>query len=645
GRPGLATSYDNTDTQVWAVTNQWEDTSTTAAKKAGVSWDANSGLNWDQKYHLWVSSMERTAGYNTYYDTFTFKTPWGKTLPAPKLECAEVAIFLRITFASWYNLPFYLEAIDGERARIFFGHFGARTITDRYKNTPLYRTAYSDHTTAMASHDNDYIVANWPADSKLRTKGLYGGGDEQEFLGDDLLSGAYFDEIFLNKRVGHFLLLTLTYFGSMHMADSRNTYNLVPDAIQPGDLLVERWQRTGIGHVMVVKSAEELPDNQVEATIVSGSMPRRQPKWETPVASKDYFTSEECGGEGTNYDGDEYVKLGGGLKRWRVAKNVNGNWMNSWMNSDEASWICDTDWERLKVRPATFESLLGEVDPVAKREAILIQIEDARNHLRNYPASCSARERREKAFTKLYEVNAEHFSMDKLATDQEYRTKEDYIFAELVYTQSKTCCWNSSTAAMYQIVMDYNNALQEEAQQCIDPVVFMNAEGYGVFQAYAEETGRGGLWKPWTADESCPQANVTSDTQKDHEWSAYCDVFDTSTPVEPTCTDDALEDNDNPAQARALQDDHLIDLKICPSDDDWYSLEIASARTALSITFVHTNGDLDLSLHDSAGTEISSSTSISDTESVDLSALSSGTYLIRVYGYNGAENSYNLTIE
>jgi hypothetical protein len=642
GRVGPSVSYDNSSTAVWTVSNKWEDTTTPAAKEAGMAWDANSGLNWDEKYSLWVSQMPRIDGHDTYYETFEFMTPWGKNLPAPKLECAEVAMFLRITFASWYNLPFFIEGVDSKGKRIFFGHFGARDISARYQTTPLYKDWYTDYTANMAGKTNAQIVADWPSDAKLRSRGLYGGGDDQEFLGADLRSGAYFDEIFLNKRVGHFLLLTLTYFGSMHMADSANTYNLVPDSIKAGDILVERWQKRGIGHVMVVKGVEDLPDNKFEATIVSGSMPRRQPKWETPVGSKDYFTAEECGGIGENYDGDEYVKLGGGIKRWRTPKVVGDKWMNTWMNADEASWICDTDWDRLKIRPGTFENLLGEVDPAEKREAVIQLIDDARSHLKNYPASCAARERREKAFAKLYEVNSQHFNMNNEATDAAYRTIEDYIFAELVYTQSKTCCWNGTTAAMYQIVLDYNNQLQQDAGQCLPPVVFMNDNGYTTFSDYAESTGQGGLWKAWTEDESCPQRAVVSDIEKEHDWTPYCDVFGEE-PVEPTCIDDALESNDNPSTAKLLDSSSYIDLRICENNNDWYSFDVGS-YASVSINFTHANGDLDFSLHDSDGNELSISETVEDSETLDLSSVS-GTVLIKVFGYNGASNTYNLSFE
>src|SRR5262245_20874124 len=37
-------------TQVWEIRNQWEDRATTEAKKAGLAWGENSGLNWNEKY-------------------------------------------------------------------------------------------------------------------------------------------------------------------------------------------------------------------------------------------------------------------------------------------------------------------------------------------------------------------------------------------------------------------------------------------------------------------------------------------------------------------------------------------------------------------------------------------------------------------
>lgn len=67
--------------------------------------------------------------------------------------------------------------------------------------------------------------------------------------------GADLDEVHLNKRAGYFTVLALDYLGSMNLADSANTYNIVPDTLRAGDVLVERWQRSGIGHTLVVQAS------------------------------------------------------------------------------------------------------------------------------------------------------------------------------------------------------------------------------------------------------------------------------------------------------------------------------------------------------------------------------------------------------
>jgi Bacterial pre-peptidase C-terminal domain len=640
GIAGTPVSNDGQNTAVWTVRNQWEDTTTAEARQSGIAWGSDSGLNWDQKYSAWVQEMERVAGNDTYYDTFILKTPWGKDLPAPALECAEVAMFLRVTFASWYGLPFYLTATDSSNTRIYFGHFGARTKTGRYKDTPLYKSYYTDYTSQMAGRDNQYIIDNWPSDAKLRTRGLYGDGDEMPWLPGEgaYKAGHYFDQVYLNKRTGHFMRLILSYFGSMHIASARNTYNLKPQALRAGDVLVERWQRRGIGHVLVVKSVTPLPDNKLDANLASGSMPRRQPKWEDGAASKHTFTMDECGGVGTNYDGDEYAKLGGGLKRFRVAKNKNGYWTNSWMTADEASWINDTDYERIGARPAEFEDLLGQVSPEQLRTSFLQMVSDARNHLRQYPASCSARQRREDAFELLYDLCQREFGQDKATVDGQYRIFEDYVFAQLEYTESKTCCWNSSNAAMFQIIMDYNNERQDP--DCTDAVVFKAmGGGYNLFQAYAESTGRGHLWRPWAEDESCSQRDVSNDTEMAHLWTPYCDLG--AAPPAPDCSDE-FEPNNSPTAAAAITEGTHDGLEVCSTNEDYFEITVpAGGSVTARIEFTHSAGDLDMTLYQGEN-KIASSTSSNDAEEASVSA--AGTYILRVYGYNGAANTYSLTI-
>jgi hypothetical protein len=514
-RVGLPVSVDQTDTRVWEVRNQWEDTETPAARAAGIAWGEDSGLTWDEKYQRWVESLERIEGERGFYDTFVLTTPWGVERPSPALECAELSMFLRITFAAWYELPLFFESVDQHRNRVFFGHFGIRTANGRYQNTPRFAVHYRDHSDLSPAE----YEASWPSDSTLRQRRLWGGSDEQSMIGEGEVFGAYLDDIHLNKRAGYFTALTINYLGSVNLADSANAYNIVPEAVRAGDVLIHRWQRRGIGHTLVVKEVLPIGEGNLDATVLSGSMPRRQGKWESGVASKRYFTNDHGGGVGENNDGDRYVTLGGGVKRYRVAKNINGRWTNTFMRADEASWVNSRDFDRLAERPGRFDQILGEVPPEQMRDALVDLIDDARHHLSNYPASCAARTRRESAFEELYDLAAREFDMSRAEVDERYRILEDYVFAELEYNQSKTCCWNSTSTDMYEIIMERAERELEDADAqglCIAPTVFKHRDdGYESWRSFAAELGRANEWVAWSADESCPwAANVTEDTVK-----------------------------------------------------------------------------------------------------------------------------------
>lgn len=519
-RRGLPTTVDQSRTGVWTVKNQWQDKTTVNARKAGLAWGVDSGLTWDEKFAAWVGSLAWIDGVDGYSKTVELTTPWGKTLPSPVLECAEVALFLRTTFAAWYQLPLSFEAVD-RGTIVYFGHFGVRTATGRYAAGAEYTVKYKDHSASTT------WMTTWPKDTTLRGRRVAGGEDNQRQLRDGAKFGEYLDEIHLNKRAGHFTIMVLDYLGSMNLADTANTYNVVPEAVRSGDVLIERWQRSGIGHALMVKDVTEIGEGNLDVTTVSGSMPRRQPKQESGIASKGYFTSDYTGGVGNASDGTPYAKLGGGIKRWRVAKPRNGYWTNTWMTGDEANWINSTDLARISARPKRFESLLGQVSPEQQKTELLAQIADARRHLTNYPASCSARERREAAFEDLYDVE-ERLGRTRGEVDDEFRVIEDYVFGELEYTASKTCCWNSTTAAMAEIVVELAKQEADEAaanETCVAPVVFRSqTDGYARWKAYAESIGRGPEWKAWSEDEPCAQRGVASDTVATSEAKPYCEL-------------------------------------------------------------------------------------------------------------------------
>lgn len=636
-RKGLLVATNTARTHVWTARNAWEDTDTPAAAAAGLAWGANSGLTWDQKYGLWLDSLAPIPSSDGYSTTVALTTPWGKTVPSPSLECAEMSIFLRITFSAWYELPFFMESMDGHGQRVFFGHNGVRTTSGRYASSPEFAIQYKDYSTQPASQ----WQAHWPEDATLRAKHVAGGDDSQPAF-DGAPFGTYLDEVHLNKRAGYFTVMALDYLGSMNLADSANTFNLVPDAVHAGDMLLERWQKNGIGHTLVVKQVMAIAEGNLDVSLISGSMPRRQGKLQSGEASKSYFTSDYTGGPGTNSDGDDYAKLGGGLKRWRVTKNVGGYWTNTWMRGDEAHWINSTDYASIAARPARFAQILGQVSPDQQKAGLLAQIEDARQHLREYPASCSARETRERAFADLKDLSARTWGQSAADVDRQYRILDDYVLGELDYTKSKTCCWDSTTAAMYGVIMAEAQAELADATAhgtCAAPTVFMSrSDGYALWAARAQQMGQPAVWRAWSEDESCPQRSVAADTVAPSDATPYCSLGTGGAGGGGGACTDRHEPNDSRAAAVALDAGTETDLRVCSGDHDWFS---STAARTVRIDFHHADGDLDMAAYDAAGTKLTTSQGTSDSEQVSIPAGGA----VEIYGYNGATNSYSITLQ
>ncbi|MBL8601924.1 MAG: hypothetical protein JNK72_08370 [Myxococcales bacterium] len=517
-------------TEVWSVTNAWADTNTAAAREAGVAWGANSGLSWEQKFERWVASVRktpRTGGGST----IQVPTPYGeRVLNAPTLECAEVALFLRISFSSWYHLPFFLQGWDStSRQTLYAGHFGfVNRNGQNVGRFPLFRTAYRDLERSWRAGQT------WPSDATLR-KFRLGSDDAVSWLapvnGAPAGAGAYFDEMFLNKRVGYFARLVLLYFGSVNLADPANMYHVQPEAIAPGDLLVERWQRQGIGHVIPVVRVTSPMAGRFAVDVISGSMPRRQPVWDDPASARRYFTLAYTGGEGEASDGTPYAALGGGLRRWRSAVLRSGQWQNEILAADQPVAIDDADHAAIAARPTRFGEILVVPSVAEQREAALNQIRSARAHLRMYPASCSARTRREDGFEELYRIEREASGRTQAQVDGQYRQLEDHVFAELEYTASRTCCWNSSTAAMAEIALDYAAAEQRQNASrgmCAAPTVFKAegastaSDGYARWRAHAMTLGRAADWRQWSEDEPCMARGNTNDVATGREPEYVC---------------------------------------------------------------------------------------------------------------------------
>lgn len=80
------------------------------------------------------------------------------------------------------------------------------------------------------------------------------------------------------------------------------------------------------------------------------------------------------------------------------------------------------------------------------------------------------------------------------------------------------------------------------------------------------------------------------------------------------------------------------------TDVDFYAFTLAQATTVTAtVQFTHANGDLDMYLMDSAGLPVAISNGTTDTEQV-IVPVQGGTYYLRVYGYQGATNTYQASV-
>ncbi|MBE7451410.1 MAG: hypothetical protein HS111_21685 [Kofleriaceae bacterium] len=633
-RRGLLVATNTTRTQVWTARNAWDDTTTTAARAAGLAWGADSGLTWDQKYAAWIDSLAFIPSADGYSQTVELTTPWGKRLPSPSLECAEMSMFPRITFAAWHELPWFMESATSTGTRVYFGHNGVRTASGRYAQSPEFGVAYADHSRLTPAQ----WMASWPVDANLRTRKLGGGTDTQPAF-DGAPFGRYLDEIHLNKRVGYFTVMALSYLGSMNLADTANTYNLVPEAVRAGDMLVERWQRSGIGHTLVVKEVLPIGEGNLDVVTISGSMPRRQGKRESGVAPR--ATSRAPTPAAPASTPTATVRQAGWRREALARDQERRRLLDQHLDARRRGGVDQLHRLRPHRRPpgALRSSSSARSRPSSSARELLAQIEDARRrHLRNYPASCAARQRRENAFAELYALSSRTWGTTQAELDRLHRKDEDYVLAELTYGKSKTCCWNSTTSAMYEIIMAEaaaERAAAAAAGTCAPPTVFMShGGGYARWAARAQAMGQAAAWRAWSEDESCPQRAVAQDEVAPVEVTPYCER---TSGGGGACTD-AYEANDSRAAARAIAAGTHADLRICAADRDWFST--START-VRITFSHAAGDLDLAAYDASGARVATSQGTGDSEQVTVPA--GGTF--EVYGYNGATGGYTLTVQ
>jgi len=112
------------------------------------------------------------------------------------------------------------------------------------------------------------------------------------------------------------------------------------------------------------------------------------------------------------------------------------------------------------------------------------------------------------------------------------------------------------------------------------------------------------------------------------------------------CRGDPLEPNDGQGQATRVATQRLENLEICPEgDEDFFVLSLKKQDSVrIVVEFTHADGDIDAKVFDESGRTIASATSSNDNEEIQFEAAQDGAYYLKVYGYGGAKNKYNLDV-
>ncbi|MDY0063169.1 MAG: pre-peptidase C-terminal domain-containing protein, partial [Myxococcota bacterium] len=147
----------------------------------------------------------------------------------------------------------------------------------------------------------------------------------------------------------------------------------------------------------------------------------------------------------------------------------------------------------------------------------------------------------------------------------------------------------------------------------------------------------------WTADVAQPVALRIYGWADDE--AGYSLTVTVQPAAPPVCEDDDFEDNDTPATARVLRGGLHEGLAVCAGDDDYFAIDLNAGDTLdVTLSFLDANGDLDLTLLAADGTLLASASGVTDEEVLGYVAPAAQTVVLRIYGYQAAQNLYTLDI-
>ncbi len=114
----------------------------------------------------------------------------------------------------------------------------------------------------------------------------------------------------------------------------------------------------------------------------------------------------------------------------------------------------------------------------------------------------------------------------------------------------------------------------------------------------------------------------------------------------PECSDDIYEPNNSIEGARLLGSGTYQNLKICPSDEDYYAFDLNQKdRIEITTNFSDASADIDIVLYDPLRREVAYSISSGDVEKIDYITDISGRYILNVFAWDNNAADYSMNIK
>ena len=118
-----------------------------------------------------------------------------------------------------------------------------------------------------------------------------------------------------------------------------------------------------------------------------------------------------------------------------------------------------------------------------------------------------------------------------------------------------------------------------------------------------------------------------------------------ATPPPPTSTGDIYESNDNASSATPVTSPaSASNLSIhTTTDDDWFAITaVAGTQYSVTISFTHSNGDLDMDMYNQNLSQVDWSAGTGNSETVSYTPTFNQTLYVQVFGYGGDTNTYSI---